>query len=1613
MPPVAIGAVAGAVSYSVGTVIAGTTFYWGAMAASAALSAAMAGASMLLAPDATDFSSLAQDRTHTVRQAVAPRQVVYGQMRVGGPIVFINVHGDLGPDGKPTGVNKNKWLNLVIPLACHEVEEIGDIYLNDEKLDLGPDGIVNSGTYYFKGDWGGNNPLSSTWERGMVRVRKYRGAPGQVADQGLINETAYLPEEDRWTADCVGNNTAYIVVTMEWQQSIFQSGIPNITAIVKGKKVFDPRDGVTRYSDNAALCIRDYLLTKSKDGGIGALADELLDTSWSAQANICDELVPLADGSSERRYVLNGTIELSAANSPKNTAEAMLTACGGNLAYAGGKWRLLVGAYRTPSVTLTDNDFRGSVQIQTRTSRRDSFNAVKGIYTDPTNLFQPTDYPVVASDTFMAQDGGHRTFRELDLPFTTSASAAQRLAKMDLLKSRQPIVVSAQCKLTAFRLQVGDVVMVTRERQGWINKAFEVTEWRLAVDGEAGIGVDLTLRETSPEAYDWQTSEEQTVDPAPNSQLPDWRNVPEVTNLSVDSSNSQVIEGSDGGLISRALVTWTAPGDVFVDSFEIQWKLAGDANWTYSATSTSTSYSIDNLPVGLVIDVRVRARNSLGVYGNFVTILGHQIAGYSGRANPAVVNLKVVGSAAGAPGVFNTRDVTFAWDNTSIGPVLFDRYIVEIRDATTNALRRSVETRDNTYTYLFDDNQRDSLKRSFVVSVRVRNKLGALSAATTLTATNPPPGLPTAVSLAGNFRSISLRYTPPSDLDFEGILVWVGTATNFVRDAASLRYQGPDTFIVLDAAPGQTYYIRYACFDAFGVDGVTQSSEQTVATIKISHADLVEELIDKTNLVPALYDRVELIPILETRISTEETTRQTAIETLSQRVDTISAQTGSKTYRQAAAPTSGMNAGDLWFDTDDSNKVYRYSGSAWQLTDDTRISGNAAAIQTETTARINAVSTLASQVTTIQTEVDGHTTAIQESASSIDGLEAQYTVKIDNNGHVSGFGLASNSRTGTPVSAFVVNADKFALAKPTAGLTNPVIPFIVDTSSTPPVLSFTGVISADQVQSGTIDTETLFIGGSNLVLDGPSKTIKVKNGTTDVVKMGLLSGTTNYGIEIRGTDGALVLSSGTGVPAAKVSGLGGLATKDTVGGAEIVAGRGINMLYNADPVLGSTDGWKTSDNSTGRVVTLGINPDANNTIPGAGVLFWSIPTAATSGTAFTIANDGQSGFRYPVIAGRRYEAHALMGIYRAAYVHISIYFFNATGGLTGSFHGNQITNTSQFVRLNQLGQSSVFATAPANSVTASIRFWCQCNTGTNPYGIATRAYFGEATAAQTELSPWSPGPMPVSAAGVNGLGDLAIMDSVNWDVVGGKPVFGSFATLSQITQSNASTFIGAAAIGSAHISLLTADKLAAGNLRTDTFLSANNGVVVLDGREGGRLTMNDPRTGRNRVWIGHKSLQDYGFWLNAYDGTEIFGMSGLNGAYIRDLSVDTLKIASEAVLVPRSATTTTARVGNGTFQQVLQFPIVMKQPGRLIMLVSLSQSFPGGNRNWTVRGQIYKSDGTNYLVDRWGGAWNDAIALSGDTLCPAGTHTCVVWWLAQDSTVRFNQANMVVLGAMR
>ena len=139
-------------------------------------------------------------------------------------------------------------------------------------------------------------------------------------------------------------------------------------------------------------------------------------------------------------------------------------------------------------------------------------------------------------------------------------------------------------------------------------------------------------------------------------------------------------------------------------------------------------------------------------------------------------------------------------------------------------------------------------------------------------------------------------------------------------------------------------------------------------------------------------------------------------------------------------------------------------------------------------------------------------------ADSITGLEGQYSVKIDNNGHVSGFGFNNVAGDGVPESAFVIRADKFALVDPSdqalADDYNPpadLIPFgvtdgkvyikegyIEDGTITTAKIGFAaiddskiGTLSANTITTGTLSASRLDLDNASITATG--NTIKIKD----------------------------------------------------------------------------------------------------------------------------------------------------------------------------------------------------------------------------------------------------------------------------------------------------------------------------------------------------------------------------------------------------------------------------------------------------------------------------------------------------------------------------------------
>ncbi len=209
--------------------------------------------------------------TQTTREPASSRKIIYGRMRVGGQVVFISHSGD-----------DNEFLNMAIVFATHEIQAYDEIWFNDNKI------------------WTASGEFQDDWET-YVDIDLKFGTSGQAHSDQLEDANTL------WTEHHKLSGIAYIAFKLKWNADKFPQGVPNITAVIRGKKVYDPRDESIGYSQNPALCLRDYMLDQKY--GLGEVASNINNQSVINAANLCDEQVALAGSGAQDRYQCNGVID--------------------------------------------------------------------------------------------------------------------------------------------------------------------------------------------------------------------------------------------------------------------------------------------------------------------------------------------------------------------------------------------------------------------------------------------------------------------------------------------------------------------------------------------------------------------------------------------------------------------------------------------------------------------------------------------------------------------------------------------------------------------------------------------------------------------------------------------------------------------------------------------------------------------------------------------------------------------------------------------------------------------------------------------------------------------------------------------------------------------------------------------------------------------------------------------------------------------------------------------------------------------------------------------------------------------------------------------------------
>lgn len=412
------------------------------------------------------------------------------------------------------------------------------------------------------------------------------------------------------------------------------------------------------WSENTALHAINYATHPLG----GRLPWDQIDMPWfESEANACDVSTTYTIGDKDFvRPLYRSSYLASTAQQPTDVLTDLCAAMGGEWAYVDGALRICAGAYRTPVLDIDERWLQGNqpVQIQAAAERDSLVNAINGTFIDASQAYRAVPFPEVPQDTpaspnpYADIDGG-KLSRDIEYGAIEFEGQAQYVAACQVRKARQGLTVRLKCNMRAWQAQTFDHVTLSLARFGWADKVFQVRKDGFTIDG----GVELVLRETGASIWDMDAGFP-TVDPEPNTKLPDPWWIPPVENLTADSGNAHLLMQADGTIVSRVWVTWDAVTDPrLLDStgfIDISWRRMVDdvTEWkTIRVAGSAPGAYIAPAPDLQFILIRAQSIGAVGKSRDTVEIV-HQVLGKS--ALPSNVDNM---AAAALPGV-----IRLSWD---------------------------------------------------------------------------------------------------------------------------------------------------------------------------------------------------------------------------------------------------------------------------------------------------------------------------------------------------------------------------------------------------------------------------------------------------------------------------------------------------------------------------------------------------------------------------------------------------------------------------------------------------------------------------------------------------------------------------------------------------------------------------------------------------------------------------------------------------------------------------------------------------------------------------------------------------------------------------------------
>lgn len=644
------------------------------------------------------YSASVTNRTAVVRSPIVPRNIVFGRDRTSGPLACWFTWGSI-----------RQYHTFAVVLAGHECDAVEQIYFNGEPVTLSGNTVIDSKyTRYDSNvifeiltfDGGGNatvslaptggvsvmlqvpsgfgpngdqlytdswvptsvsgNTINQPAAAGLSRqvtythisvnhlfeVWTYLGAPNQQASPQLIAAAAAAGVPASWDGSRRGANVCYLVVQMTADYDVLgQIGVPNISAVVRGVKAYDPRTTASPWTQNPAILARWFLVDSIYSPL--TLNSEIGNDQLIASANVCDEVITIGNGLIGPRYTANG--QLSSDGSPLDNLNRILDAMDGDAVWVSGAWQLVAGYYRASSLTLDESALDESdIKINPYLPKDKLFNMISGTYVSPAAGYVRTSYPAMKVDAYVTQDNGEALPVTMDFDLIDDPRRCSMIAWQRLTRARQQLTSQFGTNLKGYNLWPTETVtLIQKEFYGETPKEFTVQRREFA-NGKLAYVVQETG--AAVWAWDWQLAA-RPVD-IPNTSLPNPLFIPTPVITVLRSGDTELLIGDDGTIISRIYFEVEPTDNFYVVNnglMETQYAVAGTSDWT-SGPATPGAQSFDWLsPVedGATYAVQVRYRNSANRVGPWSVAVLHQVIGKR-EPPPDVLEFTILG-------------ITFTW----------------------------------------------------------------------------------------------------------------------------------------------------------------------------------------------------------------------------------------------------------------------------------------------------------------------------------------------------------------------------------------------------------------------------------------------------------------------------------------------------------------------------------------------------------------------------------------------------------------------------------------------------------------------------------------------------------------------------------------------------------------------------------------------------------------------------------------------------------------------------------------------------------------------------------------------------------------------------------------